>query len=86
MLKNRSPWGLTILKRIFGYRPLGMWPSEGAVSEEAVRIASKEGIQWLELMKTSLQYSFENKDQGFIKKYYRTGNYYTGHICLKMSH
>jgi len=39
--------GFDYFERLFGYRPSGMWPSEGSVSEEVVRIAEKEGIQWI---------------------------------------
>ncbi len=31
----------------FGVRPVGMWPSEGSVSEEAIAIAAKEGVRWM---------------------------------------
>ncbi|MEW6116204.1 MAG: glycoside hydrolase family 57 protein [Nitrospirota bacterium] len=31
---------------LFGYRPAGMWPSEGSVSEEVVRAMGAEGIRW----------------------------------------
>ncbi|OHE56344.1 MAG: hypothetical protein A2027_03530, partial [Thermodesulfovibrio sp. RBG_19FT_COMBO_41_18] len=39
--------GIDYFERLFGYRPTGMWPSEGSVSEEALRIASNEGIKWI---------------------------------------
>jgi alpha-amylase/alpha-mannosidase (GH57 family) len=39
--------GIDYFEKLFGYRPVGMWPSEGSVSEEAVRIAVSLGIQWL---------------------------------------
>ncbi len=39
--------GLDYFEKLFEYKPDGMWPSEGSVSEEAVRIAAKEGIQWI---------------------------------------
>ncbi|MEW6214352.1 MAG: glycoside hydrolase family 57 protein, partial [Nitrospirota bacterium] len=39
--------GMDYFERLFGYRPAGMWPSEGSVSEEVVRIADKEGIKWI---------------------------------------
>src|SRR3990170_3306909 len=39
--------GLDYFEEIFGHRPSGMWPSEGSVSEEVLRIISKEGIQWI---------------------------------------
>jgi alpha-amylase/alpha-mannosidase (GH57 family) len=33
-------------ERAFGSRPRGMWPSEGSLSEEAVRLIGTEGISW----------------------------------------
>ncbi len=32
---------------LFGARPKGLWPSEGSVSEEALKLAAREGIQWM---------------------------------------
>ncbi len=32
---------------LFGLRPQGLWPSEGSVSDEALKLASREGIQWM---------------------------------------
>ena len=34
-------------ERLFGYKPKGMWPSEGSVSDEVLKIASEHGFQWL---------------------------------------
>jgi alpha-amylase/alpha-mannosidase (GH57 family) len=34
-------------EKLFGKRPTGMWPSEGSVSEEAVAIAARRGVQWM---------------------------------------
>jgi alpha-amylase/alpha-mannosidase (GH57 family) len=31
----------------FGVRPVGMWPSEGSVSDEAVSIAAQLGVKWM---------------------------------------
>jgi alpha-amylase/alpha-mannosidase (GH57 family) len=33
-------------ERVFGKRPLGLWPSEGSVSDQALAIAAEEGFQW----------------------------------------
>ncbi|MEW6569923.1 MAG: glycoside hydrolase family 57 protein [Nitrospirota bacterium] len=38
---------LQYCEKIFHFRPRGMWPSEGAVSEEAIMIASQEGVKWM---------------------------------------
>ncbi len=34
-------------QKLFGQRPVGMWPSEGSVSEEAIAIAARQGVQWM---------------------------------------
>ncbi|HEY3930693.1 MAG TPA: glycoside hydrolase family 57 protein [Candidatus Koribacter sp.] len=34
-------------EKLFGKRPVGMWPSEGSVSEEAIAIAAGQGVQWM---------------------------------------
>jgi alpha-amylase/alpha-mannosidase (GH57 family) len=33
-------------QRVFGEKPVGLWPSEGSVSDQALAIASEEGFQW----------------------------------------
>ncbi len=38
---------LDLHQRTFGVRPVGMWPSEGSVSDEAVSIAAQLGVQWM---------------------------------------
>ena len=32
---------------LFGVRPKGLWPSEGSVSEEALKLACRQGIEWM---------------------------------------
>ena len=32
---------------LFGVRPKGLWPSEGSVSEETLKLACRNGIQWM---------------------------------------
>jgi alpha-amylase/alpha-mannosidase (GH57 family) len=39
--------GIEYFEKLFGYRPAGMWPSEGSVSEEVLRLADHAGIQWV---------------------------------------
>jgi alpha-amylase/alpha-mannosidase (GH57 family) len=34
-------------QKIFGARPVGMWPSEGSISDEVLGIASQLGVQWM---------------------------------------
>jgi len=33
-------------ERVFGRRPQGLWPSEGSVSDEVLRLAAEEGFIW----------------------------------------
>ena len=53
--------GLDYFEKLFGYRPAGMWPSEGSVSEEALRIAKKEGIRWIGTDENILSNSISRK-------------------------
>lgn len=50
---------LDYFEKIFGYRPSGMWPSEGSVSEDVVKAMYAEGIKWIatdeEVLARSLQ-------------------------------
>jgi alpha-amylase/alpha-mannosidase (GH57 family) len=39
--------GLDLHEKVFGLRPQGVWPSEGSVSEEALTIAHRIGVQWM---------------------------------------
>ena len=33
-------------EKVFGVKPVGLWPSEGSVSDQAMGIAAEEGFQW----------------------------------------
>lgn len=37
---------LEFMENVFGKRPVGMWPSEGSVSEEVAAILSECGLKW----------------------------------------
>jgi alpha-amylase/alpha-mannosidase (GH57 family) len=39
--------GLDLHEKVFGIRPVGVWPSEGSVSEEVISIAQKLGVKWM---------------------------------------
>lgn len=39
--------GLALHEQVFGVRPRGMWPSEGSVSNEALKIAHELGVKWM---------------------------------------
>jgi alpha-amylase/alpha-mannosidase (GH57 family) len=38
---------LDIMEAEFGSRPTGMWPAEGSLSEEAIRVFATAGVRWL---------------------------------------
>lgn len=38
--------GLRIFEHHFGFRPIGCWPSEGALSNETLKILSDSGFRW----------------------------------------
>lgn len=53
-------------QEVFGRRPEGIWPPEGGVSEEVLRIASANGIKW---MATDEEILFESlKSSGITGK------------------
>jgi alpha-amylase/alpha-mannosidase (GH57 family) len=39
--------GRDYFEKVFGYKPQGMWPSEGSVSEEVLSLLSREGVHWI---------------------------------------
>lgn len=39
--------GIEFFEKVFGFRPAGMWPSEGSVSEDVVKMMGSEGIKWI---------------------------------------
>ncbi|WP_297213103.1 MULTISPECIES: glycoside hydrolase family 57 protein [Thermodesulfovibrio] len=38
---------IDFFEETFGSKPKGMWPSEGSVSEEVIRLINKAGIKWI---------------------------------------
>ena len=49
--KERVHWhikqGLDIFKNHFGFKPVGCWPSEGAVSDETLEVLSEYNFKWV---------------------------------------
>ena len=39
--------GLDLAEKLLGQRPSGMWPAEGAISQEVLGMFAKEGIKWI---------------------------------------
>ena len=45
--KTQIKDGINYYKKLFECKPKGMWPSEGAVSNQALELIAAEGIQWI---------------------------------------
>lgn len=60
--------GLDLHQQVFGVRPLGVWPSEGSVSEEVLAIAQSLGVCWMAtdegVLGRSLQINFARDGGG----------------------
>jgi alpha-amylase/alpha-mannosidase (GH57 family) len=57
-------------QQVFGLRPRGLWPSEGSVSEETIKLACAQGLQWMTtdegVLGRSLDYHFARDGAGRI--------------------
>ena len=62
--------GLDLHEKVFGLRPQGVWPSEGSVSEEALAIAHRLGVQWMAtdegVLGRSLGINFSRDGNGYL--------------------
>jgi alpha-amylase/alpha-mannosidase (GH57 family) len=60
--------GMALFESIFGYRPQGLWPSEGSVCKEMLPILAKHGITWIgtdeEILARSLRRSIYRDENG----------------------
>ncbi len=77
--------GLDYFEKLFGYRPAGMWPSEGSVSEEVLRIAGKEGIRWIGTDEDILSHSIGKKLRDSSGNIIEPGIIYRPHIFEDVS-
>ena len=50
-------------ERIFGQRPLGLWPPEGSVCPEIVPLVAKQGIRWMASDEEVLFRSLRSRDR-----------------------
>jgi len=62
--------GLDLHEKVFGVRPVGVWPSEGSVSEETLTIAHQLGVQWMAtdegVLGRSLETNFSRDGSGCL--------------------
>ncbi len=78
-------------ERLFGRRPQGLWPSEGSVSDEVLRLAAAEGFNWTAtdegVLGRSLQMGFYRQSDGTVTsghELYRPHRFMAGdrEICI----
>ena len=58
---ERAQWhihhGMEVFERYFGFRPKGCWPSEGSVSDDALKLFEQCGIRWVASGENVLRHS-----------------------------
>ncbi|MCL4538548.1 MAG: glycoside hydrolase family 57 protein [Bacteroidetes bacterium] len=66
--------------KVFGFRPAGMWPSEGSVSDAAMKLFSRHKVAWVAtdeaILHKSLVKSGRSPSANFLEKYF--GYTYSG--------
>ncbi len=57
-------------QQLFGVRPTGLWPAEGSVSEEALKLACREGLTWMAtdegVLGRTLDHNFTRHNNGHL--------------------
>lgn len=64
--------GIDYFEQTFGFRPKGMWPSEGSVSNEALEIIAECGIEWVATDEEVLAKSLDGGLGDHKERLYRT--------------
>ncbi|HVZ15480.1 MAG TPA: hypothetical protein VG897_00045, partial [Terriglobales bacterium] len=85
--------GLDMHEQVFGIRPVGVWPSEGSVSEEVLAIAAELGVRWMAtdegVLGRTLGVHFERPNEGRLRpdhaqKLYTPYLYSKGQTAMRM--
>ena len=75
--EERANWhlqkGLETFERVFGQRPVGLWPSEGGVSQEALALFAEHGFSWVASGGTVLHNSHDATSKSCSHRVYRFG-------------
>ena len=63
---------VTCHERLFGHRPVGLWPSEGSVSDAMVPLVAQAGFQWMAtdelILARTLNTTFTRDDYGHVEQ------------------
>jgi alpha-amylase/alpha-mannosidase (GH57 family) len=76
--RNQVKRAISFYEEVFDRKPAGMWPSEGAVSQETVTILADEGIKWAATDEAILLDSVKDKNvprEELIHKIFTVGAY-----------
>ena len=75
--EERANWhlqkGLETFERVFGQRPVGLWPSEGGVSQETLALFADHGFSWVASGGTVLHNSHDATSKSCSHRVYRFG-------------
>lgn len=74
--------GLQHHAEVFGQRPRGIWPSEGAISDEALRIIAEEGVGWAASDEEVLGATLDGNDRPAADDLYRPWRAADGRMSL----
>jgi alpha-amylase/alpha-mannosidase (GH57 family) len=62
--------GMDLHEKVFGIRPRGMWPSEGSVSNDVLKLGSEAGLKWLAtdegVLGRSIGFLFQRNSTGVL--------------------
>ncbi|MGC4082060.1 MAG: glycoside hydrolase family 57 protein [Vicinamibacterales bacterium] len=62
-------------ERLFGQRPVGVWPSEGSVSDAVIPLIAKAGLRWMatdeQILANTLGITFNRDGRGFVDQAHR---------------
>lgn len=69
---ERAKWhiekGIQVFERFFKRRPHGAWPSEGAISEDALTLFTEAGFEWIATGDSVLHNSLRNGNNASLKQ------------------
>ncbi len=74
--------GLGRHAEVFGARPRGIWPSEGSISDAALRITAEEGVGWAASDEEVLAATLGNTDRPSAHDLYRPWSAAGGRLSL----
>jgi alpha-amylase/alpha-mannosidase (GH57 family) len=74
---ERAAWhlqkGLETFQRFFGRKPSGLWPSEGAISQQALQLFADSGFKWIASGGSVLSNSHDVENKACFHMVYRFG-------------